>query len=210
MTLSPTGLTALVMLFWLLFTVDPAAQGSVATDRTALEALYDVAGGDDWTESRNWKSSLPLGEWHGVTTDADGRVTRLSLSHNALRGRIPAELGNMTRLQRVNLSRNALRGRIPAELGNMTRLWNLKLGGNDLSGPIPSELANLTFLRHLTLGGNWGLTGTLPAGLRVEKLEALGIFLTPVVRAGCVAKLAADNEVQVLWPTVWNRSGRHD
>ena len=52
-----------------------AAQGNAASDRAALDALYDATGGPDWTDSTNWKTSAPIGEWFGVTTDAAGRVT---------------------------------------------------------------------------------------------------------------------------------------
>ena len=47
--------------------VDAVAQGSVATDRAALVALYDATGGEAWWRSTNWKTAAPLGEWYGVT-----------------------------------------------------------------------------------------------------------------------------------------------
>ena len=75
-----------------------AASGSVETDREALVALYNAAGGENWVGSANWLSDAPLGEWEGVTTNDDGRVTRLTLSFNALSGEIPAELGRLSNL----------------------------------------------------------------------------------------------------------------
>ena len=51
---------------------DPA----VEADRAALMALYDATDGPYWTVSTNWGSEAPLGAWHGVTTDGDGRVIR--------------------------------------------------------------------------------------------------------------------------------------
>ena len=41
--------------------VDPP--DSLASDRAALEALYDATGGASWTDGTNWKTSAPLGEW---------------------------------------------------------------------------------------------------------------------------------------------------
>ena len=38
-----------------------------------------------------------MGEWDGVITDSDGRVTVLSLAYNQLTGSIPAELRNIPR-----------------------------------------------------------------------------------------------------------------
>jgi len=47
------------------------AEGSIATDRAALEALYDATDGPNWTDSTNWRTDAPLGDWFGVTTDTD-------------------------------------------------------------------------------------------------------------------------------------------
>ena len=78
---------------WAASAADATAQGSVASDRAALEALYDATGGAGWTYSTNWKSSAPLGEWAGVTTDAAGRVTELYLRDNGLAGSLPIRIG---------------------------------------------------------------------------------------------------------------------
>ena len=83
-----------IVAVWLGLAADAAAQGSVATDRAVLEALYDATGGAGWTDSTNWKTSAPLGEWHGVTTDASGPVTELRLLGNELAGAIPDALGD--------------------------------------------------------------------------------------------------------------------
>ena len=67
-------------------TSPPAASGSVETDREALVVLYNATDGENWDKSANWLSDAPLGEWKGVTTDFDGRVTELSLLDNDLSG----------------------------------------------------------------------------------------------------------------------------
>ena len=54
-----------------------------------------------------------MGEWHGVTTDSDGRVIGIDLNNNQLTGAIPLELGNLTNLKRLNLSGNEWTGCIP-------------------------------------------------------------------------------------------------
>ena len=46
-----------------------------------------------------WLSNRPLGEWHGVSTDADGRVADLRLDGKQLSGSILAELGNLDNLE---------------------------------------------------------------------------------------------------------------
>ena len=54
------------------------ASGDAASDRAALVALYNATGGANWGNNGNWLSNAPMGEWHRVTTDSDGRVTDLS------------------------------------------------------------------------------------------------------------------------------------
>ena len=66
--------------------------------------------GPNWANNTNWLSDRPLGEWHGVTTDANGRVTRLILGGNQLSGEIPSSLGSLANLQELHLGGNKLSG----------------------------------------------------------------------------------------------------
>ena len=136
------------------------SETSVETDRAALVALYNATDGPNWPEShwggapnRNWLTDQPLGEWHGVTTDANGRVTELDLTNVELRGNIPPEIGNLSELRRLGLWGPTLTGPIPPELGNLSRLTELILVKTNLSGPIPPELGNLSNLTVLMLAG---------------------------------------------------------
>ena len=56
-------------------------------DGAVLNALYDAAGGDGWSNNDGWLYNEDLGLWQGVTTNAEGRVTRLDLSDNQLEWR---------------------------------------------------------------------------------------------------------------------------
>ena len=67
--------------------------GSVAPDRAALVALYNATEGGSWTTRTNWLSGRPLDEWHGVTTDSDGRVTELNLVVQQCEGGAPGRAG---------------------------------------------------------------------------------------------------------------------
>ena len=87
----------------------PMVQTSSETDREALVALYNATGGPDWNNNNNWLSDVPIGEWSGVTTDDNGRVTRLLLfSGNQLSGEIPPELGNLANLTPLQVSELSL------------------------------------------------------------------------------------------------------
>ena len=133
-------------------------------DRVVLVELHQAAGGVDWENSANWLSDRPVREWHGVTTDANGRVTNLLLGGNQLSGEIPAELGSLAMLERLWLHDNQLSGEIPPELGNLANLERLYLFDNQLSGEMPPELGNLTNLEWLYLDRN-RLTGEIPPEL---------------------------------------------
>ncbi len=156
-------------------------------DRKALVAFYEASGEPKWLT--NWLTDAPLGEWHGVTVDEGGRVTKLDLFHPLSTGGylpegrcdsclLPPELGNLTELEYLDLTNYGLAGPIPPELGNLTKLRHLALGdlsagANNLTGEIPAELGNLRELRILFLDRNQ-LTGEIPPELgRLEHLEWL-------------------------------------
>ena len=141
-----------------------SAGTSAATDRATLVALYNAAGGANWTDNTNWLSNSPISEWHGVTTNDAGRVTAISLKENGLAGPIPGTLGNLSSLNRLNLGDNALTGPIPAELQNLGNLQQFYLWNNRLTGPVPAWLGNLTNLKRLGLSRN-RLEGMVPGTL---------------------------------------------
>ena len=154
-----------LVVFCAAFAAEAVAQGNAESDRRVLEALYDATGGPGWTDNTNWKTSAPLGDWHGVSTDDDGRVRRLHLGRNGLTGSIPAALGRLSDLRSLALDQNELTGPIPAALGRLTNLRGLNLGGNDLTGgPIPSWIRDLVHLEVLSLWRT-NRTGSIPSWL---------------------------------------------
>ena len=176
------------------FAVLPSPPQETSPVRAALVALYNATDGPNWTNNTNWLSDQPVGEWHGVTTNADGRVVMLELLDNGLNGRIPAALGSLTYLENLLLgsswecsedgacqaaspSANRLSGEIPSELGSLSKLRHLFLAYSQLSGEIPSELGSVAGLDSLYLSGN-PLIGCIPARLwdvPENDLDALGL-----------------------------------
>ena len=168
---------------------DPATVAPVATplpgdpvtfppmsDGAALMALYDAAGGANWSNNDGWVYTVDIGQWHGVTTDAAGRVTALDLSGNGLSGELPEDIGILTGLTELDLSDNGLSGSLPAEIGDLTALEELYLNGNQFSGALPTSLGGLTALTDLHLHGNQ-FGAEFPAALDgLSNLESVTIW----------------------------------
>ena len=148
-----------------------------ASDRAVLIALYHSTGGANWDDNTNWLSDRPIGEWHGVTTDSNGRVIKLNLPENHLTGEIPPELGGLSKLTGLWLLRNQLTGGIPPELGGLSNLAKLYLFSNQLTGEIPPELGGLSKLTELFLDDNQ-LTGEIPPELSRLSNLTVGLGLS--------------------------------
>ena len=153
--------------------VVPSAQTSPEADKEALIALFNATDGESWDRSGSWAGRAPTGEWDGVATDDNGRVTGLVLQGIP---EIPPELGNLINLRSLNLFGALLTGEIPPELGNLINLRSLNLFRAQLTGEIPPELGNLINLEGLNLSRNQ-LTGEIPPELgNLTNLESLNFF----------------------------------
>ena len=98
---------------------NPTSNAELVADCNALLAMRDTLVGNGGTQL-NWSTSRSiLFEWDGVNAPGT-RVTWVGLSGRSLKGRIPAQLGNLTGLVSLDLSNNDLAGEIPEELGNLT------------------------------------------------------------------------------------------
>ena len=152
--------------------IDSSVIQDAAEEKAALVALYNATNGPNWTHSDNWLSPEPLSTWHGVTTNTNGRVTRLDLASNGLSGPIP-DLSPLTSLTSLALSFNQLTGSIP-DLSALTNLTGLYLYNNQLSGPIP-DLSPPTSLTSLALNSNQ-LTGSIPDLSALTNLTGLYLY----------------------------------
>ena len=81
-----------------------------------MVGLYNATDGENWRNNANWLSDAPPGEWEGVYTDDDVRVTWLELNYNRLIGKIPAEMGSLSNLTWLDLRNNELSGCAPSSL----------------------------------------------------------------------------------------------
>ena len=143
-------------------------------ERSDLMKLHEAMGGASWTESANWGTDAPLGNWFGIAVDSTtGRVTQIDLNRNNLSGTVPLEVRHFPYLRTLRLDYNQLEGEIPPEIGELTELRRMDMDGNEFKGRIPPEIGNLVNLRTLWMGGNQ-MTGPIPP--EFGKLDSLRIL----------------------------------
>jgi hypothetical protein len=146
---------------------DPAIRES---ERKALIEFYNALGGPDWIERDFWGSDRPVGAWHGVTTDVDGRVVQLTIYDNNLTGPLSAAVCRLERLHTLHLSFNKITGALPDGLGQCRALRNLWIKGNKVTGRLPDGVATLPELEYLDLHAN-DMSGPLPTIWNTPKLK---------------------------------------
>ena len=149
---------------------EPADAALRDRERQALIAFYKALGGPDWNQRDFWASGRPVGAWHGVETDADGRVVALMIYDNNVTGKLPPALCELQRLHTLHLSFNKVAGALPDELGDCRALKNLWLKGNRLTGRLPNSVAVLPELEYLDVHAN-DLSGSLPTNWDTPKLK---------------------------------------
>lgn len=78
------------------------------TERDMLMELYNEMDGEKWTHKYNWNSTQNISDWYGVTTNADGFVTAISLPKNNLTGTLPESITKLKELTSLDLSGNSV------------------------------------------------------------------------------------------------------
>ena len=108
--------------------VEAAAAPVVPTfplvQRYAMMVLFFGTNGELWSE-KSWSDMVNLHEckFLGVDCDLEGQAVNLNLAFRKLRGRLPDEVGMLTKLTSVNFLGNRLEGSIPSFIYN--KLTNL-------------------------------------------------------------------------------------
>ena len=201
----------------------------LATDQAALWALHQATNGASWSNSGNWGAAagdLPsaTNAWHGVTLGGTPmRVTVLSLPNNGLRGRIPAQLAELTKLTDLDLSGNQqLRGSVPdlsatalatldlegtnVEYGanRAARDWLATLGAMFTPGEAPPPVVSGGPSGSVTV--QVSAAGTAPAGITYQltlncgggsfqvALRAGESYNSPVTNGSVCSLTATDNQ----------------
>ena len=166
------------------YAFETAWETRISPDRRVLEDMLDTADLDnvliDWG-----RPDMPLEDWRGVGTNADGRVTHLNLSGIGLRGRLPTSFSALSALREAHLgwgetdSANQLTA-LPGDLDRLANLQVLDLNANPIDAPLPPAWSRLYNLKSLNLQGT-KYHGPLPsAWAALVNLESLNLIRTGV------------------------------
>jgi hypothetical protein len=97
-------------------------------------------------------------QWWGVSIK-NGRIVRIELPNNNLKGRLPKSIGNFSCLEALWLHNNEISGDVPTEIGNLIHLHSLYLHQNQFKR-LPASISNLRKVELLGLRkNNWDIGG---------------------------------------------------
>ncbi|RVX18991.1 Receptor-like protein kinase 2 [Vitis vinifera] len=165
-----------------------------STDCQSLLKFKQGITGDPDGHLQDWNETMFFCNWTGITCHQQlknrphwsytivsfesDKADRLELQVNYFTGRIPEELGALTKLEILYLHINFLEGSIPASISNCTALRHITLIENRLTGTIPFELGSkLHNLQRLYFQENQ-LSGKIPVTLsNLSQLTLLDLSL---------------------------------
>ncbi|CAH8383213.1 unnamed protein product [Eruca vesicaria subsp. sativa] len=104
----------------------------------------------------------------------------MDLSNNEISGDIPAELGDLPKVNAMNLSHNFLSSSIPSSFSNLKAIESLDLSYNMLHGSIPYQISSLTFLAVFDVSHN-NLSGIIPQGRQFNTFNERSYLGNPLL-----------------------------
>lgn len=140
-----------------------------------LVEMYESLNGLNWSRSYGWDMKdrkRSLDQWYGISTDTQGRVTKVNLVGIGLDGdatevfeRFGAMqwVGDSMVLQELDLSSNRISGTLKG-IHYLRSMKVFSVGFNGLTGPVPPDFAQCLDLEALQLHDN-SLTGCIPPQL---------------------------------------------
>jgi Leucine-rich repeat (LRR) protein len=188
------------------------------SDSLALVAIYNLADGANWKDSRKWTLTEPLDSWPGIKLNTEGRVIEMSITNGTVtttEWEIPAILADLTELSTLQIVGSKLKGEIPAFLYDMTKLAKIRFNNNNLTGTLSDKISQWTDLTELYLNSNKELGGSIPETIgQLKKLESINIAQTsiggaiPQTLAECTALknfMAYSNKLSGEIPDFWDK-----
>ena len=167
------------------------------SEASVLSDFFSATFGASWTQNSGWETSADICTFYGVECDGSGRVAKIDLTQNGLKGTVPGSIFKLSQLTDLTLSKNDITITFDdiadaaglnvlkldgvnlldiKGLGKATSLASVSLVNNTLRGDIPYDIYMLSNLRELNLGYNQ-LSGRIPNLIgALTSLEILRLY----------------------------------
>jgi len=154
----------------------PTVLSSGCNDVAMLYELFYTTNGAYWDNNAGWNAGVSLigcepCNWHGITCNLSGSVTKIELPNNNLTGRLPASLARLSSLTTLDLSGNEIGYCIPLSYRSFCGI-DIDLTNNPQL-PLEGDLSFFCFNDYGSCENGWSCRGNgitiddtpLPLGL---------------------------------------------
>ncbi|KAJ8530116.1 hypothetical protein K7X08_036951 [Anisodus acutangulus] len=150
---------------------------SSATDAEVMQELKKAI---NPPSSLSWVDPNPC-KWDKVRCTKDGRVTRIQIGNQGLKGSLPPNLNNLTELQVFEVQRNGLTGPIPSFVG-LNSLESILLSDNMFTSIPNNFFDGMTSLQTVYLDNNpfspWSVPDSLKSASSLQLFSAMSTNVT--------------------------------
>ncbi|OIT07108.1 PREDICTED: receptor protein kinase TMK1-like [Nicotiana attenuata] len=169
----------LVLLLYVVSSVY-SQEGSAANDAAVMQELKKRI---NPPSSLGWNDPDPC-KWGKVQCTKDGRVTRIQIGNQGLKGSLPPNLNNLTELVVFEVQNNGLTGSLPSFSG-LDSLQSLLLNNNGFTS-IPTDFFDgLTSLQSVYLDKNqfspWSIPESLKSATSIQTFSAVSANITGTI-----------------------------
>ncbi|XP_009757873.1 receptor protein kinase TMK1-like [Nicotiana sylvestris] len=169
----------LVLLLYVVSSVY-SQEGSAANDAAVMQELKKRI---NPPSSLGWNDPDPC-KWGKVQCTKDGRVTRIQIGNQGLKGSLPPNLNNLTELLVFEVQNNGLTGSLPSFSG-LDSLQSLLLNNNGFTS-IPTDFFDgLTSLQSVYLDKNqfspWSIPESLKSATSIQTFSAVSANITGTI-----------------------------
>ncbi|CAN4107634.1 unnamed protein product [Withania somnifera] len=177
MKLKKPHLGFMCLLVFLSYVVSVNCQGSAATDAEVMQELKKLV---NPPSSLTWTDPNPC-NWDKVDCSKDGRVTRIQVGDQGLKGSLPPNMSNLTELQVFEVQKNELTGALPSFAG-LNSLQSILVSNNGFTS-IPSDFFDgMTSLQSVYLDYNpfspWSVPESLKGASSLKTFSAVSTNIT--------------------------------
>ena len=125
--------------------------------------FYKNMNGDNWQRiSGQWDKNTQIETWHGITTNAYGRVIGIDLRSKGLQGKGLSVLGLLGKLEKLRINNNKISGRLPMTLVLCRNITMISCKNTNMKGRIPFVYNGMLNLKHLWVKYNTNIRGSYP------------------------------------------------